>query len=103
MSTPNVHAFLDKVNQDPALQERLALIPQPLDAASAQQLSDLAHEVGLALSAGDFITAAKTNELRDEELEPVAGGKGALRSWSGPSKKKDGEEESVSWWNRIFG
>lgn len=101
MSTPNVHAFLDKVNQDPALQERLALILQPLDAASAQQLSDLAHEVGLALSAEDFITAARSNELRDEELEPVAGGNGRFRP--GPHKAKDREEESVSWWSKIFG
>ena len=95
MSTPTIHAFLDKAHHDPVLQEKLSRIPQTLDAASAQQLSDLAREAGFDLSVSDFIAAVSLNEIRDEELAAVAGGVDT-------NSKATPIVDDRSWWKKIF-
>ena len=103
MSTQTIRAFLDKVHQDPALQEKLSRIPQSLDAASAQQLSDLAREAGFDISVSDFIAAVNINEINDEELQEVSGGDYRWKFAHKTKPKSEKPEEEVSWWNKIFG
>lgn len=91
MSKQNVQAFFDKVDQDPELQRKVQDIPQPLDQTSAQQVSELANGVGIAISAEDILAVASESELAESELENVSGGVVTTP----PAEK--------SWWKKIFG
>ena len=66
MSEEQLKAFLEKVQGDTSLQEKLKA------AADANAVSAIAKEAGFSISADD-ITKAQS-EISDEELEGVAGG-----------------------------
>ena len=66
MSEEQLKAFLEKVQGDPSLQEKLKA------AADANAVSAIAKEAGFSISADDINKAQ--SELSDEELEGVAGG-----------------------------
>ncbi|QNI53427.1 nif11-like leader peptide domain protein [Synechococcus sp. BIOS-E4-1] len=66
MSEEQLKAFLEKVQVDTSLQERLKA------AADADAVSAIAKEAGFSISADDLKNAQ--SELSDEELEGVAGG-----------------------------
>jgi len=73
MSEDQIRAFLAKIAEDPALQEKLRL------ANTADEASVLAKELGFAVSSEDIASlSAKisgSEELSDNELENAAGGK----------------------------
>ena len=62
MSEEQLKAFLEKVNADSNLQEKLK------SAKSPEQVVSIAREIGYELSANEII------QLREEDLEGVAGG-----------------------------
>ena len=66
MSEEQLKAFLEKVNADTSLQEKLKAAANP-DAIAA-----IAKEAGFSISADDLTMAQ--SEISDEELEGVAGG-----------------------------
>ena len=66
MSEEQLKAFLEKVQSDTSLQEKLKAAANP-DAVAA-----IAKEAGFIISADDLTKAQ--SELSDEELEGVAGG-----------------------------
>ncbi len=66
MSEEQLKAFLEKVQGDTSLQEKLKA------AADANAVAAIAKEVGFSISADDLTKAQ--SELSDEELEGVAGG-----------------------------
>ena len=67
MSEEQFKAFLEKVQSDTSLQEKLKA------AADANAVAAIAKEAGFSISADDLTTKAQS-ELSDEELEGVAGG-----------------------------
>jgi predicted ribosomally synthesized peptide with nif11-like leader len=67
MSEEQLKAFLEKVQVDTSLQEKLKA------AANADAVTAIAKEAGFSISADDLKNAQVT-ELSDEELEGVAGG-----------------------------
>ena len=69
MSLEQLKAFLEKVKNDPSLQEKLK---------SAKSHEDV---VGIAKEHGCEFTADKINQLSEEELEGVAGGKLSVNVW----------------------
>ena len=69
MSEEQLKAFLEKVKGDTSLQEKLEA------AADADAVTAIAKEAGFSISADDLKNAQ--SELSDEELEGVAGGRGA--------------------------
>ena len=71
MSEEQLKAFLEKVQGDTSLQEKLKA------AADANAVAAIAKEAGFMISADD-ITQAKS-EISEKELEGVAGGFGG--SW----------------------
>ena len=65
-------AFLEKVQSDTSLQEKLKA------AADANAFVDIAKDAGFSISADDLKNAQSAiTDLSDEELEGVAGGGGA--------------------------
>tara|TARA_Y100000589_G_C26924813_1_gene535918 strand:- start:435 stop:674 length:240 start_codon:yes stop_codon:yes gene_type:complete len=66
MSEEQLKAFLEKVNADTSLQEKLK-------AADNNAILDIAKEAGFNISADD-LQKAQSTKLSDEELEGVAGG-----------------------------
>ena len=74
MSEEQLKAFLEKVQSDTSLQEKLKAAANP-DAVAA-----IAKEAGFIISADDLTKAQ--SELSDEELEGVAGGTGFTWNWS---------------------
>ena len=64
MSLEQLKAFLEKVKNDPSLQEKLKSAKSPEDV------------VGIAKEHGHEFTADKFSQLSEEELEGVAGGGG---------------------------
>ena len=80
MSKEQLKAFLEKVQGDTSLQEKLKA------AADADAVLAIAKEAGFSISADDLKNAQ--SELSDEELEGVAGGEAtgdyrACRTWYG--------------------
>ena len=70
MSEEKLKAFLEKVQSDTNLQEKLKA------AADANAVVDIAKEAGFSISADDLKNAqSDITELSDEELEGVAGGR----------------------------
>ena len=65
MSEEQLKAFLEKVQTDTSLQEKLKA------AANADAVVSIAKEAGFSISADDL---KKAQELSKEELEGVAGG-----------------------------
>ena len=68
MSEEQLKAFLEKVQGDTSLQEKLKA------AADANAVAAIAKEAGFSISADDLTNAQ--SELSDQELEGVAGGVG---------------------------
>ena len=66
MSEEQLKAFLEKVQVDTSLQEKLKA------AADANAVVEIAKEAGFTISADDLTKAV--SEISDEELEGVAGG-----------------------------
>ena len=66
MSEEQLKAFLEKVQVDTSLQEKLKA------AVDADAVTAIAKEAGFSISADDLKNAQ--SELSDEELEGVAGG-----------------------------
>ena len=66
MSEEQLKAFLEKVQGDTSLQEKLKA------AADANAVAAIAKEAGFSISADDLTNAQ--SELSDQELEGVAGG-----------------------------
>ena len=66
MSEEQLKAFLEKVNSDTSLQEKLKA------AADSDAVLAIAKEAGFSISADDLKKAQ--SELSEEELEGVAGG-----------------------------
>ena len=66
MSEEQLKAFLEKVQGDASLQEKLKA------AADANAVSAIAKEAGFSISTDDLTKAQ--SELSEEELEGVAGG-----------------------------
>ena len=77
MSEEQLAALLAKLKGDAVLQEKLQGAAD-LDAAVA-----LAKEAGFDVSQADWLKyqAKETNELTDEELEDVAGGRCSIGVW----------------------
>ena len=68
MSEEQLKAFLEKVQGDTSLQEKLKA------ASDADAVAEIAKEAGFSISADDLKNAQ--SDLSDEELEGVAGGIG---------------------------
>ena len=66
MSEEQLKAFLEKVQGDTSLQEKLQ------GASDANSIAAIAKEAGFSISADDLKNAQ--SDLSDEELEGVAGG-----------------------------
>ena len=66
MSEEQLKAFLEKVQSDTSLQEKLKA------AADANAVVEIAKEAGFSISADDLTKAQ--SELSEQELEGVAGG-----------------------------
>jgi predicted ribosomally synthesized peptide with nif11-like leader len=79
MSEEQLKAFLDALQGDTLLQERLKA------AADADTVVALAKEAGFAISKAEVLKdqAQQTTELSDEELEEVAGGAFMSQCWLG--------------------
>ena len=71
MSEEQLKAFIEKVQGDDSLQEKLKA------AANPDVVVSIAKEAGFSISADDLKNAQ--SELSDEELEGVAGGR---RPWT---------------------
>ena len=67
MSEEQLKAFLEKVQADTSLQEKLKA------AGDANAVAAIAKEAGFSISADDLTTKAQS-EISDQELEGVAGG-----------------------------
>ena len=67
MSEEQLKAFLEKVQGDTSLQEKLKA------AADVDAVAAIAKEAGFSVSADDLTTKAQS-ELSNQELEGVAGG-----------------------------
>ena len=78
MSEEQLIAFLEKVRDDTSLQEKLKA------AADANAVTAIAKEAGFMISADD-LAKAQSEELSEEELEAVAGGRLDER-WLDPGK-----------------
>ena len=68
MSEEQLKAFLEKVQVDTSLQEKLKA------AADSDAVLAIAKEAGFSISADDLKNAQSEIEMSDEELEGVAGG-----------------------------
>ena len=68
MSEQQLKAFLEKVQSDTSLQEKLKA------ASDADHVVSLAKEEGFSISVDDLKNAQSKLKLSDEELEGMAGG-----------------------------
>ena len=84
MSEEQLKAFLEKVQGDTSLQEKLKA------AADANAVTAIAKEAGFSISADDINKTQ--SELSDEELEGVAGG-----GWAQLA------EDHENWWRKKIG
>ena len=84
MSEEQLKAFLDALQGDTLLQERLKA------AADADAVVAVAKEAGFAISKAEVLKAQaqQTTELSDEELEEVAGGAFMSQGWLGKTVYK---------------
>ena len=73
MSEEQLKAFLEKVQGDTSLQEKLNAVTTP------EAAIEIAKDAGFAITAED-IQSVQSVDLSDEELEGATGGKG---SWDG--------------------
>ena len=73
MSEEQLKAFLEKVQGDTSLQEKLKA------AADSDAVVAIAKAAGFSISADDL---TKSSELSEEELEGVAGGNGWRLLWA---------------------
>ncbi len=69
MSQEQLHAFLESVRSDPALQQRLR------DATDAEMVVRIARDAGFSISP-DELKPLAPEELSDADLEGFAGGVG---------------------------
>ena len=90
MSEEQLKAFLEKVQGDTSLQEKLKA------AADANAVAAIAKEAGFSISADDLTTKAQS-ELSDQELEGVAGGEGCAN----PNLRKDPKFNLYSFANLL--
>lgn len=72
MSVDTVKAFFEKAGTDEVLQSKVRAIYQKSARATAEELSALAKEVGIPITAEEFIS--ETQEISDTELDNVSGG-----------------------------
>jgi len=80
MSEEQLKAFIEKVQGDDSLQEKLKA------AANPDVVVSIAKEAGFSISADD-LNKAQQSEISEEELEAVAGGgRGLWEQWKGPTK-----------------
>ena len=79
MSEEQLKAFLEKVNADTSLQEKLKA------AASPEAAIEIAKDAGFSITAEDMQSMqSETVELSDEELEGAAGGCRGCHPWEQP-------------------
>ena len=79
MSEEQLKAFLEKVRDDTSLVEKLKA------AADANAVTAIAKEAGFMISADD-LAKAQSEELSEEELEAVAGGRLKWGTYEDPGK-----------------
>ena len=79
--TENMQKFLELVQQDEVLMEKLSALREAEPEEAMEQVIGLAKEKGVSLTAADF--AAPEGELSDDELENAAGGFGFFGAWFG--------------------
>jgi len=72
MSVDTVKAFFEKAGKDDMLQSKVRAIYQESARATAEELSKLAKEVGIPITAEEFIS--ETQEISEAELANVSGG-----------------------------
>ena len=77
MSEEQLKAFLEKLQGDTSLQEKLKA------ASDADAVVSIAKEEGFSISVDDLKNAQ--SELSDEELEGVAGGAQCMVLWTIPT------------------
>ena len=76
MSEDQLKAFLEKVQGDTSLQEKLKA------AASPEAAIEIAKDAGFSISAEDIqLMQLATVEVSDDELEGAAGGRISLTWW----------------------
>ena len=80
MSVENVKAFVEKVAEDKALQEKLRAVREKMKAemeAARAEVASIASEAGFEVTAADLAQAREqaAQELSMDELKAVAGGK----------------------------
>jgi|MDSZ01.2.fsa_nt_gb predicted ribosomally synthesized peptide with nif11-like leader len=68
MSEEQLKAFVEKVQSDTSLQEKLKV------AADADAALAIANEAGFAITAEDIQSMQTSTDLSDEELEAITGG-----------------------------
>ena len=72
MSKENLAQFMQQVQQNPSLQQKLAEAP---DKEQASQLAvELGTQLGLEFNEAEVLDSLNDGELEDSELEAVAGG-----------------------------
>jgi predicted ribosomally synthesized peptide with nif11-like leader len=72
MSKENLEKFMQQVQQNPSLQQKLAEAP---DKEQASQLAvELGTQLGLEFNEAEVLDSLNDGELEDSELEAVAGG-----------------------------
>ena len=76
MSKENLAQFMQQVQQDPSLQQKLAAAP---DKEQASLLAvELGREMGLEFNEAEVLDLNYGGELEESELDAVAGGGGKL-------------------------
>jgi predicted ribosomally synthesized peptide with nif11-like leader len=72
MSQENLAKFMQQVQQDPSLQQKLAAAP---DKEQASRLAvELGRELGLEFTVAEVLDLDYGGELEESELDAVAGG-----------------------------
>jgi predicted ribosomally synthesized peptide with nif11-like leader len=92
MSTENINAFINAVKSSPELREKVAEIEKESDATVvAGKISALAATLGHEFTAEEYM-AART-EIRDTDLDSVAGGVYPVRNYRNPYDSDDRPEK----------
>lgn len=73
MSTDNISAFIDKIQTDIALREKVSALYAEADQAMADALARLAIEAGTPLTAEEILSQLQP-ELSEADLSGIAGG-----------------------------
>ena len=84
MSEEQLKAFLEKVQGDTSLQEKLKA------AADSDAVLAIAKEAGFSITAEDIQSMQSATVVSDEELEGASGGKGS-----------DPQTASLIWWECL--